>query len=60
MPITRGIQCAYCPQMIPDDYTMKLHIKSNHQDLVKSADKLRRKENAKRNSKRRNETFSQY
>jgi hypothetical protein len=59
MPITRGIQCAYCSQIIPNDYVMELHLKE-HTDKIKSADRLRRKEDAKRNSKRRNETFSEY
>jgi hypothetical protein len=59
MPITKGIQCAYCPASLPSDSTMQLHLKQ-HADLIKSADKLRETEDGKRNRKRRNEAFSEY
>ena len=33
MPITRGIQCAYCNTMLDDDYTMDIHLRQHQKHI---------------------------
>jgi len=33
MPVTRGLQCAYCKQMFQSDYQMDIHLKTHKSEI---------------------------
>ena len=53
MPVTKGIQCAYCAESFQSDYQLEIHRKNNHRGV---AEKNIEKNNDERDRIRRNKT----
>jgi len=52
MPVTRGLQCAYCNIMVQSDYQMDIHLKEHKQEIkdnkefiAKETERLYKKKN---------------
>ena len=43
MPILRGIQCAYCQELLQSEYQMQIHLKT-HKDEISKDRKLVKEE----------------
>lgn len=54
MPITAGIKCAYCNNMLQSDYQMEIHLKT-HSDEIEKGDIIRNAEFSKVKRKHNND-----